>query len=173
MMSETFGITGVLRRGHPGLPGPPAGHCHREKVPGAGHRACSQHQSHMPSSVFVHTLIFKPHHSIEHSVWAVIQRGGKTNQEYKPQFRMLLSVHLQAILLLYFFILETHSAIFNIRVQTCKGACFLKVQKSLPFRWLVVATECSGLVLRVQQVREAVWKFTAWNTVLQECWQMA
>lgn len=35
---------------------------------------CSQNQSQMPSSIFVYTLIFKPSHSTEHSVWAVIQR---------------------------------------------------------------------------------------------------
>lgn len=35
----------------------------------------------------------------------------KTKQDYKPHSRLLFSIHLQAILLLYFFILETHSAI--------------------------------------------------------------
>lgn len=41
--------------------------------------------------------------------WLCTKR--KTNEEYKPCSRLLFSIHLQAILLLYFFILETHSAI--------------------------------------------------------------
>lgn len=53
---------------------PWAGHGHQEKVPGARHRVCSQHQSQMPSSIFVYILIFKPSHSTEHSVLVVVQR---------------------------------------------------------------------------------------------------
>lgn len=50
----------------------------------------------------------------------------KTNQEYKPHSRLLFSIHLQAILLLYFFILEIHSAIL-ISGYRHQGACSLKV----------------------------------------------
>lgn len=64
----------------------------------------------MPSSLFVWILIFKPIHSTEHSVSAVVQIE-KLTQEYKAHSRRLFSVHLQAILSLYFFILEIHSAI--------------------------------------------------------------
>lgn len=35
----------------------------------------------------------------------------ETKQGYKPHSRLLFPIHLQAIVLLYFFILETHSAI--------------------------------------------------------------
>lgn len=50
----------------------------------------------------------------------------KTNQEYKPHSRLLFSIHLQAILLLYFFILEIHSAIL-ISGYRHQGACSLMV----------------------------------------------
>lgn len=73
-------------------------------------REQSGHQSQMPSSLFVGILIFKPSHSTEHSVSAVVQIE-KLTQEYKAHSRLLFSIHLQAILSLYFFILETHSAI--------------------------------------------------------------
>lgn len=36
---------------------------------------------------------------------------GETKQVYTPHSRLLFSIHLQAVVLLYFFILETHSAI--------------------------------------------------------------
>lgn len=49
---------------------------------------------------------------------------------------------------------------------------FLKGAKLLSFR-LLISLQNAVLVLGFEQVKEAVWKFTAWNTVLQECWQMA
>lgn len=50
----------------------------------------------------------------------------ETNQEYKAHSILLFSIHLQAILLLYFFILETHSAIL-ISGYRHQGECSLKV----------------------------------------------
>lgn len=49
---------------------------------------------------------------------------------------------------------------------------FLKGAKLLSFR-LLELLQNALLVLWVEQVKEAVWKITAWNTVLQERWQMA
>lgn len=72
----------------------------------------------MPSSVSLSILVFKPSHTTDHSVLAAVP-GEKHS-------RLMFSIHPQAILLLYFFILETHSAIL-ISGYRHQGACSLKV----------------------------------------------
>ena len=133
---------------------PWAGHSQQEKVPGARHRECSQHQSQMPSSIFVYILIFKPCCSTEHSVWVVVQREKLTKNANHISGCCFLSIYR-----LYFTeFLHTWNSFcyFNVRVQTYKGACSsLKVQSYL-HSVCSYCSRCSVLVLWVQQVKEAV-----------------
>lgn len=95
----------------------------------------------------------------------------KTNQDYKAHSRLLFSVHLQATFLLYFFILETHSAVvisgYRLTRVHVPQRCKITL---IPFAH--VATNalfwCSGFSKSKKQYGNSLP-----GTVLQECQQVA